>query len=91
MNFEITPVRDVLGTDVNVKVEAEASEEIARITVQCDDKTLCEDELDPPEVSYDRSFRDAARYTPGYLHKLIVIASLKDGSQKVASKRWTDA
>jgi hypothetical protein len=90
MKFIITPQRNVLGTDVAVVIESETNEPIAHVTIECDDSTSSDREVDPPEVSYHQDLNSAVRYTPGSEHLVRVTVIDIDGKRMVASRRWVD-
>lgn len=90
MKFTITPQRNVLGTDVTLRIEAEGDETIAGVVVECDGTTASDETLSPPEVTYEQQISSAVGYTPGSQHVIRVTATISNGVEKVASSRWTD-
>jgi hypothetical protein len=90
MKFTITPQRTALGTDVTVGIEAEDTEDMVRVYMECDGLSVSDETLNPPEVSYQQQLASVAGYTPGNSHVVRVTVSDSKGSQKVASIRWTD-
>lgn len=90
MKFTIQHQRAVAGNDIVVGIEAEGSEQIARVTTTLDGFDLADDPLDPPSVSYERQFLQAGDASPHREHQLTVTVSDPAGQMKSADRRWQD-
>jgi hypothetical protein len=90
MQFSLSNTRDVVGHKIDVQVKADQGESIASVRTELDGFSLAHDDLNPPEVQYERIFRHVGRVTPGQNHSLEVTATNDQGMSEVASRRWTD-
>lgn len=91
MKFSIQHQRAVTGNDIVVGIEAEAEEQISRVTTTLDGSDLGDDALDPPSVSYERQFLRAGGASPRVQHQLTVLVTDQDGKTKSVDRRWEDA
>ena len=91
MKFSIQHQRAVTGNDVVVGAEAENDELIARVACTLDGFELGIDELDPPAISYERSFPGVGSAGPGTEHSLKITVTDANGKTKIAVRRWEDS
>jgi len=90
MIFMIDTKRDIVGYRIEVQVNAETGEQIAKVTTSYENSSLASDNLSPPEVQYQRIFRQVGGYTPGVDRIVKVTATNDGGKQETASRKWQD-
>ncbi len=90
MKFSIKNNPDVMGHRIEIQVIADKDEEIARVSTYFEDSTLAEDDLTPPQVQYERVFRQIGGITPNDSHTVKVTAVNVKDIEQTASRTWTD-
>jgi hypothetical protein len=90
MKFSVQHLRAFLGNDITVGAEAEDHELIARVTITLDGFQLCDDQVDPPSVSYERQLPQAGDGGPHMQHRLTITVTDPEGNMKSADRRWQD-
>ena len=90
MKFTLSHSRAVTGNDISVQVEADDGDALTLVTSELDGFSLAEDDLSPPDSSYDRSFNQAGLASPAMDHVLNVSATASSGKTRAATHRWTD-
>jgi hypothetical protein len=91
MKFSFQRQRAVAGNDLVIGVEAENDELIAHVACTLDGFEVGTDELDPPAVSYERSFPGVGSAGPRKEHTLKITATDPNGKTKIAVRRWEDS
>ncbi len=90
MDITIKGGKDVMNQWVEVTVKGGSSQQISHVTTNLDGFPIGDDDVSPPEGSYDRTWRQVGTGTPGQTHKVGVIATDQNGKQEFASKTWQD-
>ena len=90
MKFSLKNSPDGMGNRIDIQVNAEQGEEISSVSTYFDEVSLAEDSLTPPEVQYERVFRQVGGFTPGQLHTVRVNATNNHGVSQFASRSWQD-
>lgn len=90
MKFSIKNNPDGMGHRIEVQVVAEKDEEIVRVSTYFENNTLAEDDLAPPQVQYERVFRQVGGITPNDSHTVKVTAVNEKGVEQTASRTWAD-
>ena len=91
MKFSFQRQRAVAGNDLVIGVEAENDELITHVAFTLDGFELGTDELDPPAVSYQRSFPVVGSAGPRNEHTLKITVTDPNGKTKIAVRRWEDS
>ena len=90
MKFAISVSRGVVGNNIQVQVQAEAKEVIARVVTTLDNFGIGDDSLSPPSTSYDRTWIQVGSAGPHMDHTLTVVVTDGGGAQQSAVKKWQD-
>jgi len=90
MDIQIQAGRDVMNQWVDVSVKAGAGPLIANVTTVLDGFGIGDDDLDPPEDSYQRTWHQVGTGAPNQTHEVVVTAVDDNGNQESASKTWQD-
>jgi hypothetical protein len=90
MQIEIKAGRDVMNQWVDVTVTSSSPQLIAHVTTKLDEIAIGDDDLNPPEDSYERTWHQVGTGIPGQTHKAVVVASDQNGNVESASKTWQD-
>lgn len=93
MKFNISVQRALIGNDLDIQIDAEGDEVIAKVAYKLDGFDLEADDLtENPVVSSHRTFSQVGDAGPKMLHKLIVqVQGPPDQPLKSASRIWNDA
>lgn len=90
MKIEATHVRAGTGHFITVKVTREGTETIAEVDTTLDDASLATDQLNPPQVYYERSFSQVGTGGPDDDHTLVVTGTDQNNTSHGATFKWTD-
>jgi hypothetical protein len=90
MTFQIQAGRDVMNQWVAVTVTAGTGQLIANVTTALDGFSIGDDDLNPPQDSYQRTWHQVGSGVPGQTHKVVVTAVDDKGHQESASNTWQD-
>jgi len=88
MDIGIQAGRDVMNLWVDVTVKAGSGQRIATVTTVLDEFSIGDDNLYPPEDSYQRSWRQVGTGAPNQLHSVVVTVADDKGTQSSGSKTW---
>jgi len=90
MAIQIKAGRDVINLWVDVTVTATSGRQIANVTTTLDEFPVANDDLNPPQDSYQNTWHDLGLGTVGATHKVEVTAVDDQGKIEAASKTWQD-
>ena len=90
MDFQIKAGKDVVNQWVDVTVKGGAGQLISNVTTALDGFPIGNDNLNPPEGSYQRTWSQVGSGVPGATHKVEVTAIDHNEKQEAASKTWQD-
>jgi hypothetical protein len=90
MDIQIKAGRDMVNQWVEVEVKGGAGQLIANVTTVLDGFAIGDDDLNPPEESYQRTWSQVGTGSPNQTHKVVVTAVDDKGNQSSASKTWQD-
>ena len=92
MKFTISAQRALQGNDIDIQIEADGDEVIAKVAYNLDGFSLdSNDFTQNPLVFFQRTFSQAGDAGPRKLHQLIVqVEGLSEQPTKYASKIWND-
>jgi hypothetical protein len=90
MDIQIQGGRDVMNQRVDVMVKGGAGQQIANVTTALDGFPIGDDNLYPPEDSYQRTWNQVGTGAPNQTYKVVVTAVDDKGNQASAPKTWQD-
>ena len=90
MDIGIRGCRDVKNQRVEVTIKADAGRQIASVTTVLDGFSIGDDNLYPPEESYERTWQQVGTGAPNQAHEVVVTVVDDQGHQSSASKMWQD-
>ena len=90
MNIQIQAGRDVMNQWVDVSLKGGAGQLIANVTTVLDGFAIGDDDLNPPEDSYQRTWHQVGTGALNQTHNVVVTAVDDNGNQESASKTWQD-
>jgi len=90
MDIQIQGGRDVMNQWVDVAVKGKAGQLVANVTTVLDGFVLADEDLSPPEDSYQRTWHQVGTGIPNQTHKVVVTAVDDQGKQESASRTWQD-
>jgi len=90
MDIQIQAGRDVMDQWVDVAVKGGAGQLIANVTTVLDGFAIGDDDLTPPEGSYQRTWHQVGTGAPNQTHNVVVTTVDDNGNQESASKTWQD-
>ena len=90
MEFKISAGRDVMNQWLDVVVTAPAPQLIANVTTELDGFSIGDDDLNPPERSYERIWHQVGTGTPNQTHTAVVTATDQNGNEESGSETWQD-
>jgi len=90
MKFSLKHTRAGAGTDLDVAVTGDGTQQITQLHTEYDGFVLADDDLSPPAGSFERAFSQVGDGGPGNQHKLAVTATDDKGKQERAASAWVD-
>ena len=90
MNIKISAGRDVMNQWVDVAITASPPQLIAHVTTELDGFPIGDDDLNPPERSYERTWHQVGTGVPNQTHTVVAVATDQNGNEETASKTWQD-
>ena len=90
MDIQIQGGRDMVNQWVDVAVKGGAGQQIANVTTVLDGFSIGDDNLYPPEDSYQRTWHQVGTGAPNQTHEVVVTAVDDQGNRASASKTWQD-
>jgi hypothetical protein len=88
MEIHINGGRDAMNQWVEVKVRGRDGQLVANVTTVLDGFAIGDDNLNPPEDSYEHTWNQVGTGGPNQTHKVVVTAMDDKGNQSSASKTW---
>jgi hypothetical protein len=73
---------------VDVTVSAGQGELISHVATNLDGVPIGDDDLSPPESSYQRTWHQVGTGVPGQTNQVVVVARDQKGNETSASKTW---
>lgn len=89
MKITITHQRAVVGNDITVGADDD-EKLVGRVETKLDGFVIGDDRLNPPNISYDRTFVQQGSYSPHTDHCVEVVAEDGTGKAFYKTHRWTD-
>jgi hypothetical protein len=90
MTIQIKGGRDIMNQWVEVTVTGATGQMIANVTTVLDGFPLGDDDLNPPQDSYDRTWHQVGTGVPNQTHTVVVTAIDEKGNRESGSKTWQD-
>jgi hypothetical protein len=90
MHFTLKRARATIGQDIDVCVDADTGQTIARVFTELDGFTLADDTLVSETLHYERTFPHAGSGSSGATHTLTITATDQSGKAASATKIWMD-
>ena len=90
MDIQIQGGRDVMNQRVDVTVKGGAGQQIVNVTTALDGFPIGDDNLYPPEQSYEKTWNQVGTGAPNQPHEVAVTAVDDKGNRASASKTWRD-
>jgi hypothetical protein len=90
MDIQIQAGRDLVNQWVDVTVKGGAGQQIANVTTVLDGFPIGDDDLNPPEDSYERTWQQVGTGAPNQTHQVVVTVVDDKGNRSSASKTWQD-
>jgi len=88
MDIQIRGGKDLVNQFVEVEVKGREGQLVANVTTVLDGFEIGDDDLNPPEDSYERTWNQVGTGAPNQTHKVVVTAVDDKGNQSSASKTW---
>jgi len=90
MDIGIQAGRDVMDQWVAVTVKGGTGQLISHVTTTLDGFPIGDDDLNPPESSYQRTWQKVGSGGANQTHHVEVTAHDQKGNEESASKTWQD-
>jgi hypothetical protein len=90
MEIQIQAGRDVMNQWVEVTVKGGAGQLIANVTTVLDGSAISNDDVNPPEDSYQQTWHQVGTGGPNETHQVVVTVVDDNGTPASASKTWQD-
>jgi hypothetical protein len=90
MEIGIQAGRDIMDQWVDVTVKGGSGQLISHVTTNLDGFPIGDDDLNPPESSYQRTWHQVGSGGANQTHQVAVTAHDQKGNEESASKTWQD-
>ena len=90
MDIQIKGCRDMVNQMVEVTAKGEGGQQVAAVTTVLDGFSIGDDNLYPPQTSYERSWSQVGSGAPNQTHVVVVTVVDDKGLRSTASKTWQD-
>lgn len=90
MDIQIQAGRDLVNQWVDVTIKGGAGQLIANVATVLDGFSIGDDNLYPPQESYEKTWNQVGTGAPNQPHQVVVTAVDDKGNRASASKTWRD-
>jgi hypothetical protein len=90
VDIQIKGCRDLVNQMVEVTVKGEDGQQVAAVTTVLDGLSIGDENLYPPQTSYERSWSQVGTGAPNQTHVVVVTVVDDKGVRSSASKTWVD-